>query len=227
MQDGTELGPTFDWPEARTLYLIAGGTPALREAVEGAEDDADAAAAQVAAADIGPGDAVIGLAASGRTPFTVAALRSAGAAGALTVGIAGAPDSPLLQAAAHPVCLTTGPEVVAGSTRMKAGTAQKVALNLISTQVMVRLGRVHAGLMVDMRPANAKLRARARGMVMRLTGTGERDADAALAAAGGRVKPAVLVALGLTADAALRALAENDDVLRRALSRALKRGHES
>jgi N-acetylmuramic acid 6-phosphate etherase len=220
VQDGTELGPTFDWPEARTLYLIAGGEAALRVAVEGAEDDAEAASAQVAEAGIGPADAVIGVAASGRTPFTVAALSAARAAGALSIGIAGVAGAPLLQAVEHPVCLATGPEVVAGSTRMKAGTAQKVALNLLSTQVMVRLGRVHAGLMVDMRPANAKLEARARAMVMRLAGTDAAGAEAALAVAGGRVKPAVLIALGLSAEAAQAALAESGGVLRRALSRA-------
>lgn len=217
VQDGTELGPTFDWPEARTLYLIAGGEGALREAVEGAEDDAGAAEAQVSAAGIDAADVVIGIAASGRTPFTIAALRAARATGALTVGIAGTPEAPLLQAAEHAICLPTGPEVIAGSTRMKAGTAQKVALNLISTQVMVRMGRVHAGQMVDMRPANSKLRTRARGMVMQLAGTDPDRADAALAAAGGRIKPAVLIARGLSAEAAMRALADCDDNLRRAL----------
>ena len=227
VQDGTELGPTFDWPEARTLYLIAGGEAALRVAVEGAEDDAAAAVAQVAEAGIAPDDAVIGVAASGRTPFTVAALRAAREAGALTIGIAGSADAPLLQVAEHKVCLATGPEVVAGSTRMKAGTAQKVALNLLSTQAMVRLGRVHAGLMVDMRPANAKLEARARAMVMRLAGTDAAGAEAALAACGGRVKPAVLVALGLSAEAAQAALAESGGVLRRALSRVPRTAPES
>ena len=147
----------------------------------------------------------------------VESLRAARAAGALTIGIAGTPEAPLLQAAEHAICLPTGPEVIAGSTRMKAGTAQKVALNLISTQVMVRMGRVHAGQMVDMRPANAKLRTRARGMVMQLGGADSDRADAALAAAGGRVKPAVLIARGLSAEAAMRALADCDDNLRRAL----------
>ena len=217
VQDGTELGPTFDWPEARTLYLIAGGEAALRVAVEGAEDDTADAEAQVAAAGIGPADAVIGIAASGRTPFTVAALRAARAAGALTLGLAGAADAPLLVAADHPICLATGPEVVAGSTRMKAGTAQKAALNLISTQAMVRLGRVHAGLMVDMRPANAKLRIRARGMVMELAGIDADGAEAALAATRGRIKPAVLVARGLSLYDAQAALAAAGDNLRHAL----------
>jgi N-acetylmuramic acid 6-phosphate etherase len=217
VQDGTELGPTFDWSEARTLYLIAGGEAALRVAVEGAEDDTADAEAQVAAARIGPADAVIGIAASGRTPFTVAALRAARAAGALTLGLAGAADAPLLVAADHPICLATGPEVVAGSTRMKAGTAQKAALNLISTQAMVRLGRVHAGMMVDMRPANAKLRIRARGMVMGLAGIDAAGAEAALAATGGRIKPAVLVARGLSLSEAQAALAAVGDNLRHAL----------
>ncbi|WP_209426608.1 N-acetylmuramic acid 6-phosphate etherase [Pararhodobacter sp. SW119] len=223
VQDGTELGPTFDWPEARTGYLIAGGEGALREAVEGAEDDATDAAAQVVGAAIGPPDAVIGIAASGRTPFTVAAVRAARAAGALTVGIAGTAKAPLLEVAEHAICLGTGPEVLAGSTRMKAGTAQKVALNLISTQVMMRLGRVHGGLMVDMRPANAKLRTRANAMVQQLSGVDAAQAEAALQTVGRRVKPAVLVALGLSPADARRALAESDDVLRRALSQVPRR----
>jgi N-acetylmuramic acid 6-phosphate etherase len=224
VQDGTELGPTFDWPEARTGYLIAGGEGALREAVEGAEDDAAEAAAQVAEAGVGPPDAVIGIAASGRTPFTVAAVRAARDAGALTVGIAGATKAPLLEAAEHAICLATGPEVLAGSTRMKAGTAQKVALNLISTQVMVRLGRVHGGLMVDMRPANAKLRRRARAMVHATDGGGCRGGGGRVAGRGRAGQAGGAGGAGIeprwTPAARWR---RNDDVLRRALSRAPKR----
>jgi N-acetylmuramic acid 6-phosphate etherase len=123
---------------------------------------------------------LIGLAASGRTPFTLAALGAARAAGALTVGMSNNAGAPILSASDHPILVETGPEVLAGSTRMKAGTAQKAVLNMISTGIMVRLGRVHAGLMVDMRPANAKLRVRAAEMVARIAGGTAEAAQAAL-----------------------------------------------
>ncbi len=219
VQDAVELGPTFDWPEARSLHLIAGGPEALMQAVEGAEDDAPGARAQVTRAALGESDVVFGIAASGRTPFTVAALEVARAAGALTVGIACAPDTPLVRAAAHGITLDTGAEVVAGSTRMKAGTAQKVALNMLSTQIMVRLGRVHGGLMVDMRAQNSKLRDRARDMVAQLAGVEPEAAEDALERTGWRIKPAVLVARGQSPDAATAALAVSGGVLRLALDK--------
>ena len=218
VQDGTELGPTFNWPEARVSYLIAGGDAALRHGIEGAEDDAEDALAQVERADIGPDDVVIGLAASGRTPFTIAALKAARARGALTVGVACNGATPLLQVAEHAVLVETGAEIVAGSTRMKAGTVQKVVLNMISTQIMVRLGHVHDGLMVDLRAQNAKLRLRARDMVALLAGVSTEAAQAALEAVDWRVKPAVLVALGLTPERAADELAQAGDVLRVALA---------
>ncbi|MFN3954353.1 MAG: N-acetylmuramic acid 6-phosphate etherase [Pararhodobacter sp.] len=218
VQDGTELGPTYDWPEARTLYLIAGGPEALMRGVEGAEDDAEDARAQVARAGIGPQDVVLAIAASGRTPFTLAVLEAARAAGALAVGIANNPGAPLLERADLGVLVETGAEVVAGSTRMKAGSAQKVVLNMISTQIMVLLGHVHDGLMVDMRPENIKLRGRARDMVARIAGVGDAAAQAALEAAGWRIKPAVLVALGRSPDDARTALAGAGGLLRAALS---------
>ena len=217
VQDGTELAPTFNWPEARVQYLIAGGEEALRRGIEGAEDDAEAARAQVARVAPGVQDVVIGLAASGRTPFTVAAVEAARAAGALTVGITCNRDVPLLAVAEHGVLLETGAEVVAGSTRMKAGTVQKVVLNMLSTQIMVRLGHVHDGQMVDLRAQNDKLRARARDMVARIAGVGPEAAQGALEACDWRVKPAVLVALGLTPERAGLALAQAGDVLRVAL----------
>ncbi|MCC5954501.1 MAG: N-acetylmuramic acid 6-phosphate etherase [Natronohydrobacter sp.] len=218
VQDGTELGPTFNWPEERTHYLIAGGPAALSLGIEGAEDDAEDARAQVAAAEIGAQDVVIGLAASGRTPFTIAAIEAARAAGALTVGISCNPGARLLEVAEHAVVTETGAEVVAGSTRMKAGTAQKVVLNMISTQVMVRLGHVHDGLMVDMRPQNIKLRGRARDMVMRIADVSPESADAALEQCGWRVKPAVLVALGASPDQADASLAQAGGMLRLAIA---------
>jgi len=218
VQDGTELGPTFNWPDERTHYLIAGGPAALSIGIEGAEDDAEDARAQVATAGVGEQDVVLGLAASGRTPFTIAAIAAARKAGALTVGISCNPGTPLLDAAEHAVTAVTGAEVIAGSTRMKAGTAQKVILNMISTQLMVRLGHVHDGLMVDMRPQNAKLRGRACDMVCRIAGVAPETATAALDAAGWRVKPAVLVALGASVAQAEAALADSGGSLREALA---------
>lgn len=217
VQDGTELGPTYDWPDARLLYLIAGGPEALMRSVEGAEDDEGCARAQVSAAGIGPDDVLIGVAASGRTPFTCAAIEAARAAGALTMGISCNADTRLLALAEHPVVVVTGAEPVAGSTRMKAGTVQKVLLNMVSTQVMIRLGRVHAGLMVDMRPQNAKLRARARDMVAHLAGVAGPVAESALIATGWQIKPAVLVAHGLDPAAAEQALVRAEGILRVAL----------
>lgn len=217
--DGVELGPTFDWPEDRLVYALAGGMDAMLASVEGAEDDEQAGRAAVSDAAVGSSDVAIGVAASGRTPYTVAALRAAAEAGALTVAIAGNPGTPLLDAAAHPILLDTGPEVVAGSTRMKAGTAQKIALNLLSTAIMIRLGRVHAGLMVDMRLSNAKLRARAANMVSTLTGADPAAAAAALDRAGGSIKRAALVASGLDVDTATALLNETGGNLRAAMAR--------
>ncbi|MDD7971830.1 N-acetylmuramic acid 6-phosphate etherase [Roseinatronobacter alkalisoli] len=217
VQDGTELGPTFNWPEDRTLYLIAGGETALRIAVEGAEDSADDARAQVRDAELTPRDVVIGLAASGRTPFTIAALEAARRAGALTAGIACVTGTPLLDAAKHAIAIETGAEVVAGSTRMKAGTVQKVVLNMLSTQIMVHLGHVHDGLMVDMRPLNQKLRRRACDMVARIADVSVADAESALVQTDWRIKPAVLVALGVSTDIAHAALGDAEGNLRQAM----------
>ncbi len=222
-QDGAELEPTFDWPRDRLVLLIAGGVRALTQAVENAEDDSDDARAQVASAGIGPRDVVIGVAASGGTPFTVAVVAAAREQGALTVGLANSAGSALLAAAGHPILLATGAEPIAGSTRLKAGTAQKVALNLLSTAMMTGLGRVHAGRMVDMQARNAKLRRRAVAMVAELAGCDAAGAAAALAATDGRVKPAVLVALGLSAREAVTALGAGGGRLRPALA-ALARG---
>lgn len=196
VQDGAELTPTFDWPRERLVFAIAGGEAALIASVEGAEDDEVAARAAIDAAALGPADIAIGVAASGATPFTVEGLRRAGEAGALTIGIASNADAPLLAAAACPILIETGGELVAGSTRMKAGTAQKVTLNLISTGIMLRMGRVYRGMMVSMQAANAKLRRRAEVIVARVAGCDEDTARAALAAADGDIKVAALVVLG-------------------------------
>ncbi len=218
--DGVELTPTFDWPSERVVSLLAGGERALVHAVEGAEDDREAGARDIATADVAANDAVIAVAASGSTPYTIAALEAGRARGALGIGIANNPGAPLLAAAEYPILLDTGTEAIGGSTRMKAGTAQKATLNLLSSLVMTRLGRVHDGYMVDLRATNAKLRRRSERMLMEITGTSEEAARDALARCAGRVKPAVLVLKGLTPDAAERALAEAGGSLRNALQKS-------
>jgi N-acetylmuramic acid 6-phosphate etherase len=217
VQDGAELGPTFGWPAERLEFAMAGGEAALINSVEGAEDDAADGAAQMVLAMTGPADVLIGVAASGATRFTLAAVQEARRRGALTIGLANNPGAPLLDAAEFPVLLDTGSEVLAGSTRMKAGTAQKTALNLISTAVMIRLGHVYKGLMVDMQLSNAKLRKRAEKMVASLAGCGEAEAAAALAASGGRIKLAVLMAMGRSIGEAEAVLAASGGNLRLAL----------
>jgi N-acetylmuramic acid 6-phosphate etherase len=218
VQDGAELPPTFAWPPERLVLLMAGGEAAFTRSIENAEDDIAAAAAAVAAHAISPADVVIGTAASGSTPYTVAAIAAARAAGALTIGLSNSPNGTLLAAAEHPILVETGAEAIAGSTRMKAGTAQKIVLNLLSSQIMVLLGRVHDGLMVDMQAKNAKLRQRALRMLRHLTGEAD-DArlQAALAAAHMHVKTAVLLVHGLAPDAAVALLARHGDRLRPAL----------
>lgn len=196
VQDGVELGPTFGWASERLVYLLAGGTAALLASVEGAEDDAGAGEAAMRAAAPTPNDVVVGVAASGTTPYTVAAVRTAHASGALTIGLAGNSGTPLLHIAAHPIFLDTGAEIVAGSTRMKAGTAQKIALNLFSTAVMLRLGRVYNGLMIAMRVSNDKLRRRAVQMICEIARVERAAAEAALLQAGDDIRLAALIALG-------------------------------
>ena len=160
VQDGVELPPTFDWPRRRIDYWIAGGPVALTDAVENAEDDENAANQAAFAANLSSHDVVIGISASGRTPFTCAAAKAAADDGALTVGIANNEAAPLFGYVDIAIPLVTGAEAVAGSTRLKAATAQKICLNMISTLVMTRLGFVRDGQMIAMKPGNAKLRER-------------------------------------------------------------------
>jgi len=211
VQDGVELTPTYGWPEARLSFFLAGGMDALMRAVEGAEDDGPDARRQVVEAALGPQDVLIGIAASGRTPFTIGAIEEARARGALTIAIANNPGTPLLAAADHAILLDTGSEAIAGSTRMGAGTSQKAALNLLSTAIMLRLGLVFRGLMVNMRISNTKLRLRARAMVAEIAGVDEASADAALDATGGDIRRAILHALGLSAEQTEARLATSRD----------------
>ncbi|MFE5208985.1 N-acetylmuramic acid 6-phosphate etherase [Streptomyces sp. NPDC056600] len=219
--DASECPPTFGTAPGQVTGLIAGGPEALVTSIEGAEDDADAARADLDALGLTSGDCVVGVSASGRTPYAVAAVRHARAAGALTVGVACNPGSPLAAAAEHPVEVVPGPEIVAGSTRLKAGTAQKLVLNMLSTITMVRLGKTYGNLMVDVRATNEKLRARAHRIVALATGAPDEEVAAALRATGGEVKPAVLVvAAGVDAQTAARLLEKSGGHLRAALGGA-------
>jgi N-acetylmuramic acid 6-phosphate etherase len=216
VQDGVELHPTFGWPRERLCCLIAGGEGALVRSIEGAEDDAEAGDAAAQALALGAADVTVAVAASGRTAFTCAAQRRARAAGALTIGLANNPSTPLLDEAEVPVLLATGPEFLAGSTRMTAGTAQKIALNLLSTQTMMALGRVYQGFMVDVVPSNAKLVARAKGIIQALTGCTAAEAERLWRHAGGNLKLAVLLADGLELSDAKARLEASGGNLRRA-----------
>lgn len=196
VQDGAELAPTFGWPNDRLLLLIAGGRDALLQSVEGAEDDIAYARQLIGQHRIDADDVLVAVAASGTTPFTLACLRESRMRGALTVGIANNQATPILEESHHPIFLDTGPEPIAGSTRLKAGTAQKITLNGISTLLMILLGRVYCGLMVDVRASNEKLLRRSEDMLVELTGCSPGDARNALDSANGSVKLAVLLIHG-------------------------------
>jgi N-acetylmuramic acid 6-phosphate etherase len=215
VQDGAELTPTFAWPQERLRFIIAGGESAFVASAEGAEDDVANAVKQIDAARLCPHDVVIAVAASGTTPFTVAALQQAGTYGAVTIGVANNPATALLTSAKFPVLVETGQELIAGSTRMKAGTAQKIVLNLISTGIMLRLGRVYRGMMVNMQTTNAKLKRRAEAMVARIAGCDQAQAACALEQTEGDIKMAALVVLGYGKAEAELMLARHKGNLRR------------
>lgn len=215
--DGMELGATFSWPASRLAFVLAEG-PALDPDVRGtSEDDSDAAVAEIARLKLGASDCLIAVAASGTTPFTLAAAKAARAAGALVVAIANNPDAPLLRLADHAILVETGPEVISGSTRMAAGTAQKAALGLLSSLAMTRLGHVHDGLMVSMRADCAKLEARAARIVAAVADRPAPEALQALQQSGGNIKRAVLLARGADADLAAQLLTRAGGNLRVAL----------
>ncbi len=218
--DGIELIPTFGWPENRVVYLFAGGEAGLRNAEEGAEDDVDKARASIEATTVGAHDVVIGLAASGTTPYTRAALQAARQAGALTIALANNPGSPLLGDADIAVLLRSGPEVLAGSTRLAAGTSQKIALNLFSTALMIGLHKVYHGYMVDMQASNEKLVLRAERMVRELTGCDAEAARRALREADYHTKLAVLLVGGMDKQKARDVLARHQGNLGAAIAAA-------
>src|SRR6185295_18708879 len=196
VQDGAELVPTFSWPQERLLLLIAGGRNALLRSVEGAEDAVDQAHRLAEQHEIGADDVVIAVAASGTTPFTLSCLNEAKRRGALTIGVANNRDTPILNGADHAIWLDTGAEPIAGSTRMNAGTAQRITLNVLSSLVMIRLGRVYRGMMVDMRATNTKLVNRQVKMLMRITGRSEEESREALRRSNRDVKVAILLLEG-------------------------------
>ncbi|MBB1252710.1 N-acetylmuramic acid 6-phosphate etherase [Streptomyces sp. OF3] len=219
--DASECPPTFNTAPGRVVGLVAGGPQALLTAAEGAEDSGELAAADLREQGVGAADTVVGVSASGRTPYAVGAVEYARRCGALTVGLACNESSPLGAAAEHRIEVVTGPELIAGSTRLKAGTAQKLVLNMISTITMIRLGKTYGNLMVDVRASNAKLQARSRGIVAQATGATDEEVEKALAATDGEVKNAILVLLGeVDAARAAELLAASDGRLRDALEAA-------
>jgi N-acetylmuramic acid 6-phosphate etherase len=193
MLDASELPPTYGVPPDLVRVLMAGGERAYFSAVEGAEDDEDAAIEAVNR-EVRADDAIVGIAASGTTPYTVAAVRRANMLGALTVGVTNVAASPLAQHVDIPIVVESGPEVIMGSTRMKSGTAQKLVLNQLSTGVMIRLGRVYSNLMIDMPATNEKLRHRAVRMVELAAGVPRPMAVQAIREADGNVKVATVIA---------------------------------
>jgi N-acetylmuramic acid 6-phosphate etherase len=216
--DSVELHPTFSWPRERALALLAGGPGAMFAAVEGAEDNHEQGAADLLALTPTANDVVLLLAASGATPYAMGAAAAARAAGALTVGFANNPGAPLAAACEIGVILDTGPEVISGSTRLKAGTSQKMALNTFSSSVMVRLHKVHGNLMVDLRATNAKLLRRALRLTVTATGASEDQAQAALTACGFSVKVAIVMLKGqVDAATALQRLDAAHGSIRQAL----------
>ena len=216
--DSVELQPTFSWPRERSAALLAGGEQALFVAIEGAEDSREGAVADITAAAVNALDVVLVLAASGTTPYAIAAATAARAAGALTIALANNPGTPLLAAVDIAITLDTGPEIISGSTRLKAGTAQKIALNTFSSAVMVRLHKVYGNLMVDVRATNTKLRQRALRLTVLATGAADADAQTALTASGFNVKLAiVMLKAGVPASVAEAALTAAKSNIQRAL----------
>ncbi|MFA3839337.1 N-acetylmuramic acid 6-phosphate etherase [Streptomyces aureus] len=216
--DASECPPTFNTDPSEVVGLIAGGPSAMIKAVEGAEDSNELAAQDLDALGLTADDVVVGISASGRTPYAIGAVEHARDRGALTIGLSCNADSALAAAADHGIEVVVGPELLTGSTRLKAGTAQKLVLNMLSTITMIRLGKTYGNLMVDVRASNEKLRARSRRIVALATGADDADIEAALAATDGEVKNAILVILGsVDGPTAARLLTDSKGHLRAAL----------
>lgn len=219
--DAVECLPTYSVPPERVFGLLAGGPAALTSSIEDAEDDPEQGARDVAAAGVGPLDVLLGIAASGRTPYVLGGMAEARRRGACVAGLSCAMPTPMEALADILIAPLVGPEVVAGSTRMKAGTAQKLVLNMLSTATMIRLGKTYGNLMVDVIPGNSKLRRRAAAIVAQATGLPAGEAAELLEAAGGAPKPAIVMALaGVSASQALELLERGEGRVRRAIELA-------
>ncbi|MHB9860837.1 N-acetylmuramic acid 6-phosphate etherase [Streptomyces sp. YIM S03343] len=219
--DASECPPTFNTGPEQVVGLIAGGPDAMVTSVEGAEDSPELARQDLDALKLTADDTVVGVSASGRTPYVLGAVDHARKLGALTVGLACNTDSALAAAAEHGIEVVVGPELLTGSTRLKAGTAQKLVLNMLSTITMIRLGKTYGNLMVDVRASNDKLRARSRRIVALATGAPDDEIEAALTATDGEAKNAVLCLLaGVDGPTAARLLEESGGHLRAALAAA-------
>ena len=222
--DAAECPPTFNTPPELVQGLIAGGTAAIFQAVEGAEDNPLLAEGDLKERALAPGDVVVGLAASGRTPYVVGGLRYANVLGCRTIAVVCASDSELSGIAGLTIAVPVGPEVIAGSTRMKAGTAQKMVLNMLSTASMVKIGKTYGNLMIDVKASNAKLAARVHRMVRDATGAGEKEADEALEKSSGSAKVAIVMLLaGSTAEQALCCIEAARGSIRHALELAVQK----
>ncbi|OIK04025.1 N-acetylmuramic acid 6-phosphate etherase [Streptomyces monashensis] len=219
--DASECPPTFNTDPAQVVGLIAGGPTAMVTSVEGAEDSTELARQDLDALKLTPDDTVVGISASGRTPYAIGAVAHARAQGALTIGLACNEHSALAAAAEHGIEVVVGPELITGSTRLKAGTAQKLVLNMLSTITMIRLGKTYGNLMVDVRASNDKLRARSRRIVSLATGAADDEIERALAESGGEAKNAILALLAdVDGPTAARLLEESGGRLRAALAHA-------
>jgi len=216
--DASECPPTFNSPPDQVIGLIAGGDYALRHPVEAVEDDPQSGADTLRERSLSGGDAVVGIAASGRTPFVLGAIAYARRTGALTIGVTNTSASELSSIVDIPIAPETGPEVLTGSTRMKAGTAQKMVLNMLSTAVMVKLGKTYGNLMVDVQPTNRKLQKRAIRIVAEACALPLADAEAVLAATQGSVKAAIVAcSLGISPSEAIERLAAASGIVRKAI----------
>jgi N-acetylmuramic acid 6-phosphate etherase len=216
--DAAECPPTFGAPPERVLALLAGGQNAATSSVESAEDDTSAAVRDLEALGLGPKDVVVGLAASGSTPYVIAAVRTASEAGCATIGISNNRGSELVAAARVGIELNTGPEILTGSTRLKAGTSQKLVLNMLSTAAFTRLGKVYENVMVDLQGTNEKLKRRSRRIIREVAGVTEDQAAELLSASGSSVKVAVVMGKAkVSADEARELLAAAQGNVRHAL----------
>ncbi len=218
--DASEMPPTYSTPPELVQAFIAGGDRALRQSVEAAEDDAAAGRQTVAAAGVGEKDVVVGITASGGAPWVLGVVEASRQRGAATIGLVCNPAGALVSQVDVAIAPVVGPEVIAGSTRMKAGSAQKMVLNMLSTAAMIRLGKVYGNMMVDMRASNQKLRKRALDMVMRITGVSAESAGQALQASGYEIKPALVMLLaGINLDEARHRLEHAGGRVRLALGK--------